>query len=1176
MKIKEVITIDERFQHSINLKLDQMRREPIENFIPTHSALQILSRYLELLSGEKRDSSTLLIGPYGKGKSHLLLVLMYLLNPFDEHLTEKLLKNIQKADETFGLQMKEYLAQKKHFLPIVVSFGSDSLEHSYRSGLVRALKRFGLEDCIPNSYYKEALQTIKQWKKEYPETYDKLKKALGKVGIHSFCKALEQEEEEAMEQFRRLYPALTAGSQFAPMIQTDITTLYEEINARICREPYGYQGMVVIFDEFSKFMESETKEKVSKDMNLVQQMCELANQSSGDSRMLQIFVAHKSVKEYSGYLSKEVINTFTGVEGRLSEYYFVTTQKDNYELIKNMVQPLISLDDMGISWSKIAEKNYGTAGFDKDFTREEFEEIVVKGCYPMRPLATFLLLKVSERIGQNERSLVTFLASRQEGSLVDYIQREKEIGEMVCPDLIFDYFSPLLKRDLWNRRSHLEWSKAMMALEKGLTREETCLVKTICLMRIVGLSEKMEATAQTLSLACGMTMEETQKRLTALEKKEVVLYRDKLNSYVIRQKIDVDLEEKLAACEKEITHFSMPQELEKIMGHRYELPKKYNHIHGMTRFFDYLFMETDVFLQMKSTEILYEESMGGAFADGKILLLLDSDGGREDQIQKHISELNDDKLIAIYPEKPFDAEGLLKRRKGIEMILKEEEFLNHDEVLLEELWMMEEDCRYKLNWLFEENFVPGHSSCQIYAKKMMASVSFNQLISDICEQCYGWVPRINHELINRRKVSSQIKKARMEIVRHLIAGDYMEQWENGNSAEATIYRATMVHTGIRRNRPTDQMDQVLQVIYSFVLGADGKRESFETLYENLRGAKLGLRDGVIPIYLAHCVRKFNGNVVIYEGDREHPFQAEILEAVNDAPEKYAMYLEKGSRKKEVYLEKLQKIFPFPPSYEIQFQNLSLLEKIVESMQFWFTHLPASSRMATYADKANEKLSILLAQKADNPRQFLFDELPAWGGERKRNINYDDLCKKIVKAKEEMDSYHENLLWQIRDIVSKYLDIQDETLRPALKEWANNQKRKRQTSLLTAAASEILSYFSQLEQETDREVLYGLAKIVTGRYPEDFRQDTIQGFEIAIQEFCRELNESEMASKGTCHFSYTDKQGNHMEKFFDEVETDSVMEFAQAAVEEAISEFGDSLEKNQKVKILLDLLQQELE
>ena len=34
MKLKEVIRIDEKFQHSINLKLDQMRKEPIENYIP--------------------------------------------------------------------------------------------------------------------------------------------------------------------------------------------------------------------------------------------------------------------------------------------------------------------------------------------------------------------------------------------------------------------------------------------------------------------------------------------------------------------------------------------------------------------------------------------------------------------------------------------------------------------------------------------------------------------------------------------------------------------------------------------------------------------------------------------------------------------------------------------------------------------------------------------------------------------------------------------------------------------------------------------------------------------------------------------------------------------------------------------------------------------------------------
>ena len=82
MKLKEVIRIDEKFQHSINLKLDQMRKEPIENYIPTQASMKILCEYLGELTGKKKEASTMLIGPYGKGKSHLLLVLMYLLNPF--------------------------------------------------------------------------------------------------------------------------------------------------------------------------------------------------------------------------------------------------------------------------------------------------------------------------------------------------------------------------------------------------------------------------------------------------------------------------------------------------------------------------------------------------------------------------------------------------------------------------------------------------------------------------------------------------------------------------------------------------------------------------------------------------------------------------------------------------------------------------------------------------------------------------------------------------------------------------------------------------------------------------------------------------------------------------------------------------------------------------------------
>ena len=65
-------------------------------------------------------------------------------------------------------------------------------------------------------------------------------------------------------------------------------------------------------------------------------------------------------------------------------------------------------------------------------------------------IATHLsnLLKVSERVGQNERSLVTFLAGNEKGTLSDYVNSERDAKQCMTPGRVFDYFSPLLKRDL--------------------------------------------------------------------------------------------------------------------------------------------------------------------------------------------------------------------------------------------------------------------------------------------------------------------------------------------------------------------------------------------------------------------------------------------------------------------------------------------------------------------------------------------------------------------------------------------------------------------------------------------------------------------------------------------------------------------------------------------------------
>ena len=70
---RNLIHINRNFQKAVNLQLDIGDHGRIEHYIPTRSSMLILRRYLKAVTGEAKEHATVLIGPYGKGKSHLLL-----------------------------------------------------------------------------------------------------------------------------------------------------------------------------------------------------------------------------------------------------------------------------------------------------------------------------------------------------------------------------------------------------------------------------------------------------------------------------------------------------------------------------------------------------------------------------------------------------------------------------------------------------------------------------------------------------------------------------------------------------------------------------------------------------------------------------------------------------------------------------------------------------------------------------------------------------------------------------------------------------------------------------------------------------------------------------------------------------------------------------------------------
>ena len=69
--MSEMISVAEGFQYSVNIAYDLHADDKLKSYIPTQSALQLMEDILQSTLPTSTDRSRVLIGAYGKGKSHI-------------------------------------------------------------------------------------------------------------------------------------------------------------------------------------------------------------------------------------------------------------------------------------------------------------------------------------------------------------------------------------------------------------------------------------------------------------------------------------------------------------------------------------------------------------------------------------------------------------------------------------------------------------------------------------------------------------------------------------------------------------------------------------------------------------------------------------------------------------------------------------------------------------------------------------------------------------------------------------------------------------------------------------------------------------------------------------------------------------------------------------------------
>ena len=1166
MKLTDLISIDNRFEKSINLLLDLNNEKKVRDYIPTRSSIRLLKEYLSETITYTGSRATALIGPYGKGKSHLLLVLLYLLSMGKTTVSKELIKRIAAIDPENEKLLKAVIDSKAPFLPVVLNVNaSNSLEQTLIRSLFHALDRDKLYDATPDSYFSKALETIEQWKEKYQKTYEALCDSLASNhdDIHSLVTGLEQFDQSKLDLFRKIYPSLTSGSTFNPLINEDAVAVYRSVNRRL-HENYGYKGIFIVFDEFSKYIEGHAEAGFAEDMKTLQDMCELCN-SSSEEQLHLVCVAHKTIKSYGTTLPSAILNTFKGVEGRLKEEYFVVSSKNSYELIADAIHKSPIFDawkNNDAHYQEITKESGSLRCFASQFDSDDFNKLIAEGCFPLTPLSASLLLELSERVAQNERTIFTFITSKDRYSLSSYA-KDSENTDYVGADQIYDYFENQFKDDVTSM-VHNEWLKADYALSKVSSPDERKIVKSVAIIRMINNAQVYPCTKEYIWLASGLDKDAFDQAFMDLESQGIIEYKTRINSFAFKNEVMTNIDTAIMDCiKRRYSNTDITGCLNELVANRYIVPKKHNQEFCITRYFSFTFMNSMSFVNLRSTEYFQWKNR----PDGVIVLIMPDQYDKE-TICDHLKEIGDPCLIVCLPNTNVIVTDRIQHLLAVRYLRNDAEFIDNNPVLRKELFNIENDLIDEIDEWIESNYLRTKEVYTLDGVIEVGPMGINRIVSDICDKAYRLTPVINHEMINRHELSGQTLKARNCIIEGMLENRDFSPYIKASSAEATIYRATILQS------EEENIKRVRNIIHEFITGCTDQKTSFGGLIKTLTNPPYGMRLGVIPLFLMDIMLRMDDLPILYMNDKEVPIEVNAVNAIIKHPEESYLLIEKATAEKTKFLEDLSKIFNEYQVYCGGVDPRNKLARITCLIQSWYRSLPQTSVTFMKGDfpgqdtEMIQKFRKLFSEYSINPRDVLIQKLPDVLG-----TDISHAAEKTAQLKKEIDDHIHLKKKDMETVLRAYFQLPDDTdLCESLKTWYTNLDASVLKNVLGYQAENILDYISKLTTHDEESIVGYIAYEVTGAYIEDWKDGAEEDFKQGLDAFLNELDETK-SNQSDKKVTYVSDDGSSEEKYY-RYNAENITpsgQFFKNALDEVMEEYGPMVDKKERLGILMSIV-----
>jgi len=710
-KTGSYITTISDFQFAVNIGYDLYSDDKIKNYIPTTSAIELIEDVMLSLSPTSNDRARIFVGAYGKGKSHLTLMLVSLLFRKEAGLFDTLLRKVYECNVELYNYITDYINSDKKLLPVIVHGNGRGIRQSLMFELKRSLENVGLKDIMPDTYFKAAITTIKNWEIDYKETYFAFEQKIS-GSVSDFILELSEYNTGYYEKFIDIFPSLTSGSEFNPISVMNVVELYNDVNEKI--KKHNYNGIFVVYDEFSKFLEGSLNKTSAEEVKVLQDFAENCTRSK-EKQLHIMLISHKNILNYIDKLPKNKIDAWKAVSNRFKTVELNNTSAQMYEVISHVIKQEEDWyetfkKDNKDAFSDIFEKWRKHRVFS-ELTDNELENVVF-GCYPLEPITTFMLPRISEKIAQNERTLFTFLAVKgQKHTLSSFLVSEEGTLPLLTPDYIYDYFEPLFKAENYNSMTHKLWKTTSVALNKLSDEEliEKKMIKGLSLVYVLNQFEILPPDMQMLMDVYNGSiydMDTVVKALSNLVNKGIVA-RHK-NHLRIAEHTDVNIDELIEnIIARRNTTVNVKDILNSFTGDRVLYPNAYNDENEIIRYFNLEFITVQEIEEVNDWNLKIKDING----DGIVYAVITNERNIFEIIPA-VKDINHDRIVFIVPKSNEDIYGTAIRYDAIRHIIETTE----DQILADELSYYLDDFAESLNSYVDMYLRPELSTAQYYYK----------------------------------------------------------------------------------------------------------------------------------------------------------------------------------------------------------------------------------------------------------------------------------------------------------------------------------------------------------------------------------------------------------------------------------------------------------------------------